>query len=81
LFHLEGNRETMGGPDSLHVESSEGNSWTGWAWNVGTSVGSILLPVYWEDVESENEMFPALDVRREKITHFGFFVDSASLVI
>ena len=22
-------------------------SWSGWAWNVGTTVGSALLPIYW----------------------------------
>jgi hypothetical protein len=58
----------------------EGGSWTGWAWNVGTSVGSLLLPVYWEDEETDTDLTP-LDVRREKIFHVGFYVDSASLAI
>ena len=31
-------------------ETEDGSaSWTGWAWNVGATVGSALLPIYWED--------------------------------
>ena len=26
---------------------AESSSWGGWAWNVGTTVGSALLPIYW----------------------------------
>ena len=58
----------------------EGGSWTGWAWNVGSSVGSFLLPVYWEDEETDTDLTP-LDARREKIFHVGFYVDSASLAV
>ena len=31
-------------PDGSVSGDGEGGSWTGWAWNVGTSVGSLLLP-------------------------------------
>ena len=44
------------------------------------SVGSLLLPVYWEDEETETDVTP-LDVRRDKIFHIGFYVDSASLAL
>jgi len=36
--------------------------------------------VYWEDEETESDSTP-LDVRREKVFHVGFYVDSASLAI
>lgn len=65
-------------PDQSSTDTAESGSWTGWAWNVGTSVGSILIPVYWEDDETDVDLIP-LDVRREKVFHLGFYVDSASL--
>ena len=64
------------------VTSSE--SWSGWAWNVGTSVGGALLPIYWEDEEGPGGEYgnpPPLDEMRDKVLHMGIFVDFASLVL
>ena len=58
----------------------ERDSWGGWAWNVGTSVGTALLPIYWEDEEGEGPNAPKVDVKRDKVVHFAAFIDSASLV-
>ncbi len=60
-----------------------GGSWTGWAWQVGSSVGTALLPIYWEEEEDEAHQDPSLmiDLIREKVVHIGLYVDSASLVI
>eukprot|EP00095_Tigriopus_kingsejongensis_P000632 maker-scaffold275_size226830-snap-gene-1.19 protein:Tk00632 transcript:maker-scaffold275_size226830-snap-gene-1.19-mRNA-1 annotation:"hypothetical protein DAPPUDRAFT_217952" len=41
------------------------SSWTGWAWNMGTSVGSALLPIYWDEDESDLDV-PLLDAKRDK---------------
>ena len=65
-------------PDQGSADAGEGGSWTRWAWNVGTSVGSLLLPVYWEDDDTDSEQTP-LDVHRDKVFHVGFYVDSASV--
>ena len=61
--------------------------WGGWAWNVGTSVGTALLPIYWEDDEDYQEMdgenlpnTKAFETWRDKITHLGLYVDEASFV-
>lgn len=64
------------------IESRE--SWSGWAWNVGTSVGTALLPIYWEDEEGSGGEYgspPPLDEMRDKVLHLGIFVDVASLVL
>ena len=77
-----------GGPDAageLGAEDGESSeSWSGWAWNVGTSVGSALLPIYWEDEEGAGGEYgsaPPLDEMRDKVLHLGIFVDAASLVL
>ncbi len=54
-------------------------SWSGWAWNVGSSVGSALLPVYWEDDEDFD--VPKIDIRRDLVFHAGLYVESATLVL
>ncbi|TRY71636.1 hypothetical protein TCAL_05294 [Tigriopus californicus] len=56
-----------------------GDSWTGWAWNVGSSMGSALLPIYWDDEELDLDV-PPLDAKRDKVLHMGVFIDHASLV-
>ena len=28
-------------------QDKEGGTWSGWAWNVGATVGTALLPIYW----------------------------------
>ena len=61
------------------IDEGQNESWGGWAWSVGSSVGSALLPVYWED-EDEVDV-PKLDAARNKIVHFGVFIDAASLVL
>ena len=58
------------------------DSWSGWAWSVGSSVGTALLPVYWEDDDGDGaENAPPLDAKRDAVTHLGVYVDSASLVV
>ena len=64
----------QGGEDEL----GHGQSWSGWAWNVGSSVGSALLPIYWEEEDSD---IPYLAIKKDKVVHFGVYVDSASLVL
>ena len=74
-----------GGGGELWEEDAESReSWSGWAWNVGTSVGSALLPIYWEDEEGPGGEYgnpPPLDEMRDKVLHLGIFVDFASLVL
>ena len=54
---------------------------------MGTSVGTALLPIYWEDDEDYQEMdgenlpnTKAFETWRDKITHLGLYVDEASFV-
>ncbi len=63
------------------IAEAQDLSWTGWAWNVGTSVGSAILPVYWEDDDSAEFEVPKLDTKRDLVFHAGFYVDHATLVI
>ena len=76
--------EEMNEDNKMGTESS---SWGGWAWNVGTTVGTALLPIYWEDDEDDedfdHENMPvtkAFETWRDKITHMGLYVDEASFV-
>ena len=86
----EGGREDPGvGTDAAAATATgeAGESWSGWAWDVGTSVGSALLPIYWEDEDGDGAGEhggggpPPLDDMRDKVLHFGIFVDAASLVL
>ncbi|XP_076064236.1 vacuolar protein sorting 13B isoform X2 [Oratosquilla oratoria] len=47
------------------------DSWSSWAW----SVGSALLPVYWEDEEG---MATSRHYRLKKILHLGMYVETAT---
>ena len=50
--------------DEENKNESDGNgSWSGWAWNVGSTVGTALLPIYWEDDEDDegrDKLFPLI---------------------
>ena len=69
-------------------KQAESSSWGGWAWNVGTTVGTALLPIYWEDDEDDDQELgdeniqssKAFEMWRDKTTHMGFYVDEASFV-
>lgn len=54
----------------------------GWAWSVGSTIGTALLPIYWEDDEDEDmeedKAEGAFDPWREKVFHLGFYVDEAT---
>ncbi len=73
------------------VEGAEGNgdyeggghdsSWSGWAWSVGSSVGTALLPVYWEEDDEAGSDLPKVDVKRDLVLHAGIYVESATLVL
>ena len=82
---VDGEGGADGGGGELGEEDFESReSWSGWAWNVGTSVGSALLPIYWEDEEGPGGEYgtaPPLDEMRDKVLHLGIFVDVASLVL
>jgi vacuolar protein sorting-associated protein 13B len=62
------------------------SSWSGWAWNVGSSVGGALLPIYWEDEDEDENLDMAGGQRksfipiRDRTVHLGLYVDVASLV-
>ena len=70
--------------DDGECEEGGGESWSGWAWNMGSSVGNVLLPIYWED-EDGSEAGGSGDVimaiKKDRVVHFGFYIDSASLVL
>ena len=64
-------------------ELSENNeSWSGWAWNMGSTVGTALLPIYWEDENyvADSDV-PYLTIKKDKVVHLGLYVDSASLIL
>ncbi len=88
----DGAREGAGTGEDGDEKDSEGerssqheSSWSGWAWNMGSSVGSALLPIYWEDDDAgEYEAGAAsakVDVKRDMVFHSGVFVDFASLTL
>ena len=69
-------------------EAGHSSSWSGWAWTVGSTVGSALLPIYWEDEDDEdngneengNGNAP-FQLWKDKIFHLGLYIDEASLVL
>ena len=67
--------------DQFNVNENN-ESWSGWAWNMGSSVGTALLPVYWEDETSSGDFdVPYLTIKKDKVFHLGIYVDSASLIL
>ena len=90
------NLETPVGGNTEHISELDGmtndpnyqtddennDSWSGWAWNMGSSVGSALLPIYWEDETLTGDSdVPYLTVKKDKVFHMGLYVDSASLIL
>ena len=77
---------TIPSEDDGDGPTTHDSSWSGWAWTVGTSVGSALLPIYWED-EDESEAGGDENTRtnfqiwKDKVFHLGLYVDEASLVL
>ena len=69
--------------------SAHDSSWSGWAWTVGSTVGSALLPIYWEDEDEDQDntdehagkMKTHFQLWKDKVLHLGLYVDQASLVI
>ncbi|QQP35289.1 Uncharacterized protein FKW44_023462, partial [Caligus rogercresseyi] len=94
LFHLglalyfgkinEGSSATVAAREEDHplnegqFEGEEGASWSGWAWDVGTTVGSALLPIYWDD-EDEDSLEERRMSSRDRVLHLGLYVDTASV--
>ena len=69
-------------PGDQNDDDENGESWSGWAWNMGSSVGSALLPVYWEDEAPTGESdVPYMTIKKDKVFHLGLYVDSASLIL
>lgn len=87
LLDLEMGEEDKEGHERGEHDGSLNASWTGWAWGVGSSVGGALLPIYWEDEDGglggggEHDAPPRMDEMRDKVLHFGCYVDVASLVL
>lgn len=67
--------------------SDHDSSWSGWAWTVGSTVGSALLPIYWEDEDEDQDTLAEeagkkhFQLWKDKVFHLGLYVDQASLVI
>ena len=50
-------------------------------WNVGYSVGSVLLPIQWEEEEEEEEdSLPPLSLR-ENSTSLAFYVKVSTILL
>ena len=67
-------------------QQQEGQGWSGWAWTVGSTVGSALLPIYWEDTDEDegnedNAGSSSFQLWKDKIFHLGLYIDEASLVV
>ena len=78
----EHNAAYDGIPGDQNDGDEDGESWSGWAWNMGSSVGSALLPVYWEDEAPTGESdVPYMTIKKDKVFHLGLYVDSASLIL
>ena len=74
--------------DDTSRTSAHDSSWSGWAWTVGSTVGSALLPIYWEDEDEDQDtdehagkMKTHFQLWKDKVLHLGLYVDQASLVI
>ncbi len=67
-------------------ESAQSHSqgWSGWAWDIGSNIGTALLPIYWEDEEdADDESNPtgqAFSAFRDKELNIGLYVDQATFV-
>ena len=65
-------------------QDGHSSSWSGWAWTVGSTVGSALLPIYWEDDDEEGEESAGnstFQLWKDKTFHLGLYIDEASLVL
>ena len=73
-----------------NAQNLPSGNWSDWAWNIGSSVGTAILPIYWEDededdIDSEGRprhasQTTAIQLWRDRITHLGLYVDEASFV-
>lgn len=58
-------------------ETRDGDTWSSWAW----SVGSALLPVYWEeDSEDEDHSRTGAEAKMNRIIELGLYVDTATWI-
>uniref|UniRef100_A0A0K2T0P4 Chorein N-terminal domain-containing protein n=1 Tax=Lepeophtheirus salmonis TaxID=72036 RepID=A0A0K2T0P4_LEPSM len=74
-----GSKEYEESENSANLDNVGGDSWSGWAWNVGSTVGTALLPIYWEDEDEEElKMHKGLS-KFNRVLHLGFYVDHASV--
>ena len=78
----DNNPKGDGASGEQYDDEENSESWSGWAWNMGSTVGSALLPVYWEDEMSTGEAdVPYMTIKKDKVFHLGLYVDSASLIL